>query len=83
MFFRRGGFETRPCRAFPVDTASAVKSSQNARHCERSEAIHVAIPAILDCFVASLLAMTEICVGVSVRTLHATSLRRDCARDGR
>ncbi|MDR0564041.1 MAG: hypothetical protein LBG78_03765 [Azoarcus sp.] len=45
---------------FNVDTISAVKPSQNPRHCERSEAIHaVAIPAILDCFVASLLAMTE------------------------
>ncbi|MDR0565369.1 MAG: hypothetical protein LBG78_10610 [Azoarcus sp.] len=38
---------------------SPVKPSRNARHCERSEAIHAAaIPAILDCFVASLLAMT-------------------------
>jgi hypothetical protein len=29
------------------------------RHCERSEAIHVAVRVPLDCRVASLLAMTE------------------------
>jgi hypothetical protein len=46
-----------------VDTVSAVKPSQSIRHCERSEAIHAAaIQAIQDCFVASLLAMTGICV---------------------
>jgi hypothetical protein len=28
------------------------------RHCERSEAIHLSTVAKLDCFVASLLAMT-------------------------
>jgi hypothetical protein len=49
---------------FCVDTVSAVKPSQNIRHCERSEAIHVAaIPAVLDCFVASLLATTGLDLG--------------------
>ncbi|MDR0563445.1 MAG: hypothetical protein LBG78_00725 [Azoarcus sp.] len=54
----------RSGRIWIVDTASPVKPSQNVRHGERSEAIHAAvIPAILDGFVATLLAITGICVG--------------------
>src|SRR3546814_20329660 len=48
------------------------KTAQNARHCERSEAIssyrHVATIAG-DCFVATLLAMTESLFGVRLEQL--------------
>ncbi len=35
------------------------RENEFARHCERSEAIQRAMP-VVDCFVASLLAMTEV-----------------------
>ena len=37
----------------------SVRAPTNSRHCERSEAIHVAARERMDCFVASLLAMTQ------------------------
>ena len=42
--------------ARPRDPAAVI---QNDRHCERSEAIHFSSPRRMDCFVASLLAMTK------------------------
>jgi hypothetical protein len=44
------------------------------RHCERSEAIQGSVHQPLDCFVASLLAMTEVRVGTRLRRFaHPTN----------
>src|SRR6185369_1740583 len=50
------------------------------RHCERSEAIHRAAKARMDCFVASLLAMTEHLVR-SIHQLPLRARRQELARE--
>jgi hypothetical protein len=45
-------------RAYIPDEAET--RARLPHHCERSEAIHVAARALLDCRVASLVAMTEV-----------------------
>ena len=43
------------------------------RHCERSEAIHSCAPQGLDCFVASLLAMTLHFSPVTIKFFHSST----------
>src|SRR6201999_975743 len=50
------------------------------RHCERSEAIHSSACGAMDCFVASLLAMTRVCARIpaarNVRALPIVTLEK-------
>ena len=56
-------------------TISRIEARRSCRHCERSEAIHSAASREMDCFVASLLAMTNFLKGLAYFTVSAPALQ--------